>query len=59
VHDLREEAGQIRFDVDTQHLPEVMRELSSHGVEALTATPPTLEQLLLRHYGDELQRSAS
>lgn len=59
VHDLREEGGQIRFDVDTQHLPEVMRELSSHGVQALTATPPTLEQLLLRHYGDELQRSAS
>lgn len=23
-----------------------------HGVHALTATPPTLEQLLLRHFGD-------
>ncbi|MEZ5087603.1 MAG: ABC transporter ATP-binding protein [Tessaracoccus sp.] len=59
VHDLREEGGELRFDVDTPHLPEVMRELSSHGVQALTATPPTLEQLLLRHYGDELHRSAS
>jgi ABC-2 type transport system ATP-binding protein len=48
VHDLREEGGELRFDVDTPHLPEVMRELSSHGV-----------QLLLRHYGDELHRSAS
>lgn len=59
VHDLREEHGQLHFNVDTQHLPEVMRELSARGVQALTATPPTLEQLLLRHYGDELQRSAS
>jgi len=59
VHDFREESGQLRFDVDTPQLPEVMRELASHGVQALTATPPTLEQLLLRHYGDELHRNAS
>lgn len=59
VHNLRRESEQIRFDVDTQHLPEVMRELSACGVQALTASPPTLEQLLLSHYGDELHRSAS
>ncbi|GAA4779057.1 ABC transporter ATP-binding protein [Citricoccus nitrophenolicus] len=59
VHGLREEGGQLHFDVDTQHLPEIMRELSSHGVQALTASPPTLEKLLLRHYGDELRRSGS
>jgi ABC-2 type transport system ATP-binding protein len=59
VHDLREEGGQIRFDADARHLPDIMRELSSHGVRALTASPPTLEQLLLRHYGDDLHGSAS
>lgn len=59
VHNLREESGQLRLDADTQHLPEIMRELSVHGVQALTASPPTLEQLLLRHYGDQLHRSAS
>lgn len=59
VHDLRKEGGQLRFDVDIQHLPEVMREISAHGVQALTASPPTLEQLLLRHYGEELHRSMS
>ncbi|QBE49227.1 ABC transporter ATP-binding protein [Leucobacter triazinivorans] len=59
VHGLREEHGQLHFDVDSRELPEVMRELSASGVRALTATPPTLEQLLLRHYGDELHRSAS
>jgi ABC-2 type transport system ATP-binding protein len=30
-----------------------MRALGEHDVESLTATPPTLEQLLLRHYGKE------
>lgn len=59
VHGLREGGGQLSFDVDTQHLPEIMRELSAHDVQALTASPPTLEQLLLRHYGDELHRSTS
>lgn len=59
VHDLHEKGGQIHFDVDAQQLPEIMRELSSRGVQAITASPPTLEQLLLRHYGDELHRSAS
>lgn len=59
VHDVREEGGQLRFDVDTPQLAEVMSELSAHGVRALTASPPTLEQLLLRHYGEELHRSAS
>lgn len=59
VHNFREEGEHIRFDADAQYLPEIMRELSSHDVEALTSTPPTLEQLLLRHYGDELHRSTS
>src|SRR5699024_3815706 len=59
VHDLHQEAGQIRFDAHAQHLPEIMRDRSAHGVEALTASPPPLEKLLLRHYGDELHRSAS
>lgn len=52
VHDVREEGDFLRFSVDTAHLPEVMNELAAHGVHALTATPPTLEQLLLRHFGD-------
>ncbi len=59
VHGLHEQEGQLHFDVDTQHLPEIMRELSSRGVQSLTAAPPTLEQLLLRHYGDDLHRNAS
>ncbi|OUZ06465.1 ABC transporter ATP-binding protein [Aeromicrobium sp. PE09-221] len=57
VHDLVEEGGQTHFSVDTARLPQLMRELAAHDVRALTATPPTLEQLLLRHYGDELEEA--
>ncbi|MEV0396473.1 ABC transporter ATP-binding protein [Polymorphospora rubra] len=56
VHDLHVEAGQVRFDVDGGHLAQVVPALGGLGVRALTAHPPTLEQLLLRHYGDELRR---
>lgn len=59
VHDVREEAGHLRFDVDAAQLPEVMNELSAHGVESLSASPPTLEQLLLRHYGHDTHRNGS
>jgi len=54
VHDLRTEGDVLRFEVDGSHLPVVMRELGELGVRAVTAHPPTLEQLLLRHYGDEV-----
>jgi ABC-2 type transport system ATP-binding protein len=57
VHNLRQEGERLRFDVDAAVLPRVMGELSGRGLRALTATPPTLEQLLLRHYGDDLQEA--
>ncbi|GAA4426992.1 ABC transporter ATP-binding protein [Georgenia halophila] len=57
VHNLHEEGEQVHFDVDGGELGAVMRELSARGIRSITATPPTLEQLLLRHYGDELTGS--
>ena len=54
VHDLRSDDGLVRFEVDGGRMPEVVRRLGEFGVHGLTAHPPTLEQLLLRHYGDEL-----
>ncbi|GGV36828.1 ABC transporter ATP-binding protein [Actinomadura cremea] len=57
VHDFRTENGVIRFDVDGGHLPEAVRHLGALEVHSLTAHPPTLEQLLLRHYGDEIART--
>jgi ABC-2 type transport system ATP-binding protein len=58
VHDLHREGGRTRFEVDAAHLPAVMRALAAHDVQDLAAAPPTLEHLLLRHYGDELEGAA-
>ncbi|MDF1488586.1 ABC transporter ATP-binding protein [Tessaracoccus caeni] len=59
VHDVRREGPSLHFDVDDPSLPAVVRHLGEIGVLGLTATPPTLEQLLLRHYGDELASNGS
>lgn len=53
VHGLRAEGGQVRFEVDGEHLAAVVRQLGELDLQGLTVRPPTLEQLLLRHYGDE------
>jgi ABC-2 type transport system ATP-binding protein len=54
VHDLEHVDGQVRFQVDGDRVEGVMRALAPLGVRSITAHPPTLEQLLMRHYGDEL-----
>ncbi|GAA3089414.1 ABC transporter ATP-binding protein [Nonomuraea salmonea] len=51
VHDLAVDAdGQVRCQVDTGELPGVLARLAALGVRELTAGPPTLEELFLRHY---------
>ncbi|OEV09912.1 ABC-2 type transport system ATP-binding protein [Streptomyces sp. Amel2xB2] len=54
VHDVRTEDRRVHFAVDGSHLDEAVRHLSGLGVRSLTSHPPTLEELMLRHYGDEL-----
>ena len=56
VHGLEVEGARARFDVDTDDLDRVMRCLSELGIRSLVCHPPTLEELFLRHYGDELAR---
>jgi ABC-2 type transport system ATP-binding protein len=53
VYDVVVEDHHARFDVDTAHLDTVVRRLAPLGVRSLTSTPPTLEELFLRHYGDD------
>ena len=45
--------GRVSFDVDTDHLDEVLQHLAKLGVRSLVSHPPTLEELFLRQYGDE------
>jgi ABC-2 type transport system ATP-binding protein len=54
VHDVRTDDHHARFDVDTNQLEGAMRHLADLGIRSLTSQPPTLEELFLRHYGEEL-----
>jgi ABC-2 type transport system ATP-binding protein len=53
VHDLDIQGRRVRLQVDTDKLNTVLRSLSESGVRSLTSTPPTLEELFLRHYQEE------
>ncbi len=55
VHDLVVEGTRVSCEVDTVQLDEVLRRLTGSGVRSLTSQPPTLEELFLRHYGDEVE----
>ena len=54
IHDLQMTDHRASFDVDTSHLDEAVRHLAGTGIRSLTSQPPTLEELFLRHYGDEI-----
>ena len=53
VHGVRLDGVRSRFDVDGDELDAVVRYLSGLGLRSLASHPPTLEELFLRHYGDE------
>jgi ABC-2 type transport system ATP-binding protein len=59
VHDPSVHNGQIRFDVDTEHLDAAIGYLHSLGIRSLVSQPPTLEQLFMRHYGDDLSTTTT
>ncbi len=52
VHDLHVDGARLRFDVDDTAVAGVLPVLTRMGVSGLTITPPSLEDLFLRHYGD-------
>lgn len=56
VHDVTtaDSGRSARFEVAAEHLGGVVEHLGGHGVLTLTSAPPTLEELFMRHYGDEL-----
>jgi ABC-2 type transport system ATP-binding protein len=53
VHDLGYDGDQVHFAVDGDQLDAAVRALSGSGVRSLVSHPPTLEELMLRHYGDD------
>lgn len=54
VHDLVVDGMRATMSVDSDAIEGVVAHLAGLGVTALVSKPPTLEELFLRHYGDEL-----
>jgi ABC-2 type transport system ATP-binding protein len=54
VHNPQLQDGRVAFDVDSDHLQDAMKALAVLGVRSITAHPPTLEELFLRQYGEEV-----
>ena len=59
VHDVEVDQHRVRFAVDGEHLDGAIRALSEHGIRSLTSQPPTLEEIMLRHYGDDVRPTAN
>ena len=47
--------GKSSFEVDTDHLDEAMEYLAGLRITSLVSHPPTLEELFLRQFGDQVE----
>ncbi|MFC4323591.1 ABC transporter ATP-binding protein [Litchfieldia salsa] len=50
VHELEESKHSYRFQVDGDSMDAVIKHISQYGIIRLESTPPTLEDLFMRHY---------
>ncbi|WP_416957490.1 ATP-binding cassette domain-containing protein [Nocardioides sp. T5] len=58
VHDVRVDADRASFSVDPGELNQVLARLVALEVRSLVTSPPTLEELFLRHYGQDISASS-
>jgi ABC-2 type transport system ATP-binding protein len=54
VHSVVVEGLRANFEVDTTSLGAALEALGRFGIRTLTSQPPTLEELFLRHYGEDV-----
>ncbi|MEV6150893.1 ABC transporter ATP-binding protein [Nonomuraea sp. NPDC052129] len=59
VHSLWTQGNRLRCQVDGDALDALLRELVKVGVRSLVSQPPTLEEMFLRHYEDDLSGAGS
>jgi ABC-2 type transport system ATP-binding protein len=52
VHDARVDGTRAHFSVEPAELNRVLEHLVELDVRSLTSSPPTLEEIFLRHYGE-------
>jgi ABC-2 type transport system ATP-binding protein len=54
LHDVTVDGRRASFSVDPDDLGDVLRLLVDYDVRSLVSSPPTLEELFLRHYGEDV-----
>ncbi|MET0781845.1 MAG: ABC transporter ATP-binding protein [Microbacterium sp.] len=55
AHDPSLAEGRVRFTIDSDKVAAALPELARRSVVGLRIEPPSLEELFLRHYGDDLR----
>ncbi|MCE1178368.1 MAG: ABC transporter ATP-binding protein [Micrococcales bacterium] len=58
LHDVTIDGRRLDAQVDDTALGDLLGRLSALGVRTLTSAPPTLEELFLRHYDDDIREPA-
>ncbi|UOQ48892.1 ABC transporter ATP-binding protein [Gracilibacillus caseinilyticus] len=53
IHHFQEKDHVYSFQVDTEQLSDIMKTIVQYGVKRMESTPPTLEDLFMRHYQEE------
>lgn len=59
AHDASFADGRMSFTVDSDALATVLPTLAERNAQGLRINPPSLEELFLRHYGDDLSASSA
>ena len=52
VHNLVVNGDQTHLNVDAEKIDSVLKHITQFGVKSIISTPPTLEELFLRYYGE-------
>lgn len=55
VHDITQNGSKYCFSVDSDVMTKVMEVLLPCGIKSLSVEPPSLEDLFMRHYGDDIR----
>ena len=54
VHELKKEGNKFHFQVDNNKVGEVIEKLTEYKIKTLISSPPTLEELFMHHYGEDI-----
>ncbi|QFT89053.1 Daunorubicin/doxorubicin resistance ATP-binding protein DrrA [Bacillus sp. THAF10] len=58
IHEIKQQDTALSIQVDSEALESVMKHISQYGITKLESSPPTLEDLFMRHYaGTEIIHS--